>query len=433
MKNIFKNIKKSVGIILVSTSILITSCNKGFEEVPTVSTPSSVKTLAEIINSDANYSILRDGLIRAGLMNQLAVQGTNVTIFAPDNNAFIASGLSAAVVAAVPLTTLVPLLQYHMVQTRLPGTSIPSTFPNVQMPSLLQLPGGNPLVRMNIFPAKNGTNYFVNNLPIVQTDAIVASNGIMHRVPFIVQPPQQLLAQMIYTDPNFTYLTAAIARADSGQVGLNKFDSIIKFGVANVTVFAPNDNAFKTLLFGVAYQGVSQAAYRTVYRTTFVADSTVVYNTQIAGGATPAAATAAAIASATIAGNAAATAYVNNPVNMATFATQATALTSNPVTFFNNPAFYGALPASSVRGIVAYHILTSRAYSVNLPLTTSNITTALNGAISGHPGITVDQSTANPRLLGFGNGAGNYSNFVATDRNGVNGVWHVIDRVLLPQ
>jgi uncharacterized surface protein with fasciclin (FAS1) repeats len=379
MKNSINKIWKKLTATILVASFFLTACNKGFEDVPATATPASGLTIAEIINTNPSYSILREGLLRAGLMNQLAVQGANITLYAPDNDAFIASGISAAVIPLVPLTTLVPLLQYHIVETKLPGASIPASFPNLQMPSLLQLPGGNPLVRMNIFPAKNGTSFYVNNLPITQIDAINASNGIMHKVPFIVQPPSSVLAQQIYTDPQYSYLTAAIQRADSGQINLNRFDSILKFGVANVTVFAPNNTAFQNLLIPTITQAL------------------------IAQGVPPATALA-----------------------------TATTLASTPAVF-SNPALFSALSAQTVRGIVAYHIITSRAFSVNLPLTTGFIKTALNGAIPAHPGVTVDRTNPSPRLLGLGNGAGNFANFTSVDFNAVNGIWHKIDRVLLPQ
>lgn len=362
------------GIAMLLAAFIFASCNDKIEDVP--GTPAaSGETLAEKINADPNYSILRNALNRTGLINTIGNRTGSYTVFAPDNNAFIASGLSDATVSALPIATLTGLVQYHIVTTKLPSAAIPATFPNVQMPTLIQLPGGNPLVRMNIFPGKNGGNYFVNNMPIAQVDAVTGVNGVMHRVPFVIQPPSTVLAQQIYTDPNFTYLTAAIARADSGQVGLNRLDSVLKFGAANVTVFAPTNAAFQATLTALITQ-----------------------------------------------------ALINQGVPPATAAATAAALAASP-TVFSNPALYGALTAQVVRGVVAFHILGSRAFSVNLPLTTSTIQTLIGP--SPFPQLTVDRSTALPRLTGPGNG-GAFANFTALDRMGVNGVWHVIDRVLLP-
>lgn len=380
MKYIINRLKTGMLVMLSASALIVSSCNDKIEAVPSAAGVSG-QSLAEKINADPNYSILRNALNRTGLLNTLGISGNNLTVFAPDNNAFIASGLSDATISALPLATLTPLVQYHIMATRIPSTGFVSSFagtqqPNAQLPTLLQLPGGNPLVKMNAFPAKNGGNSFVNNMPIAQTDAVTGTNGVMHRIPFILQPPSTVLAQQIYTDPNFTYLAAAIARGDSGQTGLNRLDSVLKFGVANVTVFAPTNAAFQTLLTGAITL-----------------------------------------------------ALINQGVPPATAAATAAALAASP-TVFSNPALYGALPAIAVRGIVAYHLLGTRAFSVNLPLTTSTIQTLIGA--SPFPQLTVDRATAAPRLTGPGNG-GAFANFTAVDRMAVNGVWHVIDRVLLPQ
>lgn len=360
MLSIITNKIRTVIIPLGMMVVLFSSCNKDLEEI-TSAVPVTTPTLADIINTDANYSILKNALTRANLLTTLGTKGGTYTVFAPDNNAFIASGLSDAVVSVLPLSTLTPLMQYHVIAETIPSASIPAVFPNLQMPTLLQLPGGNPLVRMNVFPGKNGTNYFVNNMPIIQPNAVVTTNGVMHRIPFILQPPSLVLAQMIYTDPNHTLFTALVQRGDVGQVGLSKLDSVLKFGVANVTVFVPTNLAIKQLI------------------------------NVLSGGAIP----------------------LGAPD--ATF-----------IGFINTN-----LPVATARGVVAYHMLGSRAFSVNLPLTTSTISTLVGAPPL--PQLTVDRTTPSPRLLGAGNGPGNYSNFTAVDRMAVNGVWHVIDRVLLPQ
>lgn len=76
----------------------------------------------------------------------------------------------------------------------------------------------------------------------------MVANGVIHHTAFLVAPPSQVLAQIIYSDPNLTYFRGAIARADSGQTGLNKIDSLLKYPVVNMTVLAPNNAAFQALL-----------------------------------------------------------------------------------------------------------------------------------------------------------------------------------------
>lgn len=358
---ISKNIKAIV--LLLSFGAIVASCNKGLES-PASPAPSADLTIGDKVNTDPNYSILKLALTRTGLLSSLMNRNTMWTVFAPDDNAFIASGLSSAVVNVIPLTTLTPLIQYHIIPTDvLKANRITNTFPNMQMPSMIQLATISGLqVRMNVFPAKNGTNFFVNNMPIVQTDVITGANGVMHRIPFILQPPQQMVKGLINADANLTLFAAMVQRADVGQpAGLTRLDSVMNYAVANITVFAPNNAAIKGLI------------------------------NVLSGGLVP----------------------IGAPD--ATF-----------IAFIN-----ANVPVATARGVVAYHMLGSRAFSVNLPLSTSTIETLIGP--SPFPQLTVDRSTASPRLLGAANGAGNYSNFTAIDRMGVNGVLHVIDRVLLPQ
>ena len=74
----------------------------------------------------------------------------------------------------------------------------------------------------------------------------------------------------------------------------------------------------------------------------------------------------------------------------ATALATATFLASTPAVF-SNPALYGALSAQTVKGILVYHILGSRAFSVNLPTTATNVPTLLNVAIASHPGVNLRQ------------------------------------------
>jgi uncharacterized surface protein with fasciclin (FAS1) repeats len=54
---------------------------------------------------------------------------------------------------------------------------------------------------------------------------------------------------MIKADTTLSFLAAAIVRADSGQVGMNRLDSVMNLAYGpNLTIFAPNNNAFRGLL-----------------------------------------------------------------------------------------------------------------------------------------------------------------------------------------
>ncbi|MEJ7671811.1 MAG: hypothetical protein WKF59_03675 [Chitinophagaceae bacterium] len=110
-----------------------------------------------------------------------------------------------------------------------------------------------------------------------------------------------------------------------------------------------------------------------------------------------------------------------------------------------------SLPAASAQGIVVYHFLARlsapnsysphRAFSVNFSGTSSFYTTLINNGVPTHPGVNVQVifnanglTVSSLRVTGVGNGGvaavSAPPNF---DKNGVNGVVHIIDRLLLPQ
>ncbi len=126
------------------------------------------------------------------------------------------------------------------------------------------------------------------------------------------------------------------------------------------------------------------------------------------------------------------------------------------------PAFLSTnnVTTFQIRGIIAYHFLATnrgagfqpniRVFSVNFSPTPSFVTTLINSSFATHPGILVSPTftTVAPNItivtslkftgLGtFPPGGAPFSGTAATavslDNHAVNGVYYVIDKVLLPQ
>ncbi|MDQ6608362.1 MAG: fasciclin domain-containing protein [Bacteroidota bacterium] len=386
-------------VVVASAITLLTSCNKDVETaVPITRSDPAGQSIADVINTDPTFTILKAAVAKAGTsLSTLLADRTGVfTFFAPTDAAFQASGIpSVAALAAFRAGQLDTILRYNLVGGQvLTGAILPSTFPNLQAPSLfaLQAPSASlpPGLRMSLFPSKRGTNYWVNNIPLTQTDIQVA-NGVIHKTAALVIPPSQFLWDRINTDANLTYLKAAIQRADSGVAATSSLQAALSNPAANLTVFAPTNLAFQQLLTGQITQAL------------------------IAQG-----------------------------VPAATASAQATALASTPAVF-TNPALSAVLTPLSIQGLVVYHILGVRAFTVNLPTTATAVPTLLNGGIPTHPGVTV-QATFGPTgvtaatVKGLVNSTA--SNLLinptpapggTSDQLYINGVLHVIDQVLRPQ
>lgn len=389
----FHNITKTT-FVAASLVLGMMACNKApLDPVPNDQPVQGTSpTLASLLdNPDSSFTILKAAVVKAGLLGQLSSPTLRFTVFAPDNAAFIASGIpSTAVIAALPAAQVSAIVQYHVIPQVITTSSIPDAnvmFPNLEYPTIFNpAPTVSSLLRLSTFPSKRGGAAWVNNIPVVATN-ISAVNGVLHKVARVIAPPSTYLWDKISTDPELTYLKAAIERADSGvAVGGRLQDALLNIG-ANLTVLAPTDAAFQTTITGALYQGLLSLGY---------------------------------------------------PANVALPTAQA--LASSP-TVFTNPLVMPVLSAQTVKGIVVYHILSTkipgvRAFSVNLPTSVTLVKTLLNSVVTAHPGVTVQATFTGPvvssaTFKGLANATA--ANAVSPDNHYLNGVLHKIDGVLLPQ
>ena len=414
MKFSFLNTLKSL-VVLTAAVGLFVSCNKDVPAAVAIKpqTPAATQTIADLLN-DPGFSLLKAAVTKAGLMATLSDQTTVYTVFAPDDAAFQRSGISSGVIAALPAEQLASILRYHIVGgQRISSAMIPTTFPNLQLPTQLVLAPPSaalpPGLRMSIFPSKRGTNAWANNIPLSGVD-MQAVNGIVHKVAALVAPPTAFLWNRINTDPNLTYLKAAIMRADEATPSPGLV-AALNNPAANLTVFAPNDFSMQQFLIGTIAQALIVGAHLP-----------------------PANAQAAA------------SALVTN---------YGTTIISNPASIPDAPIFpagtgigvrlAAVLTPTTVQGLVVYHILGVRAFSVNLPTTATAFTTLLNRGIANHPGVMLQATFGQTGVTAATvKGAANptASNLQinptpapggTSDQHYINGVLHVIDQVLRPQ
>ncbi|MBP6431945.1 MAG: hypothetical protein KA319_09270 [Ferruginibacter sp.] len=428
-----KNLLKSASLLITVVAFL-SSCNKDLETFAPISTPTypSGSRIATTLSANPNYSFYNALITRAGMTALLNDSTRRFTLFATDNagmKLFVnaASGglvpLNAPdatflgfISTTLPATSAAGIVQYNLLGGSVLSSAIPTTFPNYPYTSQIVLDPNQPFVRMPIFPVRGTPTSYVNTLPLTGVD-MVATNGVIHTTVSVVTPPSQLLRQMINAESSLSYFRAAVLRADSGQIvkgtptapdSTNFFNYLLGYGVTNMTIFPPNDAAFQQLIYGLVYAKVFAAT----------------------GG------------NATIAN------------------AQATGAVALGPSIFTNPVFASDLSPTVVRGIIAYHFLGSnstpinttgtykpdiRVFSVNIPSTPTLVKTLVNGAVATHPGVRAVATYTGPfatsvQVTGVGTfppgGApfsGPAANVIAADKHAVNGVYHIIDRVLLPQ
>ncbi len=396
--------------LFCATAILAVSCNKDLPEAVPIpnpdANPTEATTIGAEISSNADYSIYKAAATRVGILPVLSDASKVFTVFLPNNAAFIASGISEAAIGALPIQTVGAIVQYSLIPGQQYGADkIPTTFPNVQLPTFMQigvLPGTTVPLQMSIFPSKRGTTVWANTMPVTAADKKF-KNGTIHLVAGVVAPPSAVLKDVIATKDNLSYFRAAIARADSGQdlATTASLGYLLAYPVTNMTILTPDDDAFKALIFGSIYGYL-----------------------------------------------------VSVGTDAPTAAAQATALSSTP-DVFQNPALFGVLTAATVKGILAHHFLATdvgagfqpniRAFSNNFEATPTAYKTLVNSSVGVHPGIMAQATFAGPfvsslKFTGMGTfppGGAPFSGDAATatskDNLAVNGIFHIIDKVLLPQ
>jgi uncharacterized surface protein with fasciclin (FAS1) repeats len=399
-KEIMNTIKNKIVVIAIALTTIITqmSCNKDLDTPP--QPEEAGVTVGQYLKTTPGYSLFLAAATKAGLMPLLSDSANKITLFLPTDGAMNAAGLTEGVILLAPATTLDSLLKYHIVSGKVTSDIFANTSPNVRFPSNLALDANNGFIRMSVFPALQtpATSPSVNNAPITIPN-IVTNNGIIHVIGIPLAPPTGTLKKVIASESTLSYFRAAVTRADSGSVGLSRFDSLMNYNVLNMTVLAPNDNAFRTLVFGL------------------------VYSKALSLGATPAMA-------ATSAGNAVAA----------------------------GPAFLSTnnVTTADMRGIIAYHLVATltpggyqpvlRIFGINIRSTPAFVKTLVNSSFATHPGVKTQAyySTSvlpdSVKFTGLGTfppGGGPYSGTPAkvltADKQGVNGVYHIIDAVLFPQ
>ncbi|QGW29159.1 fasciclin domain-containing protein [Phnomibacter ginsenosidimutans] len=358
MKNIFSKWWGSAAVVVAGAAMLA-SCNKELPQPTAIVPPTpSGQTMTQVLAANAKYSILRAAITRAG--SNLTFNPSDptavYTLFAPDNDAFIASGIpNETAVSGLPAATVASIVNAHVIPgVELKAADLSTAFPNMYMQSGLVLSATPPVpYRMPVFPSRRTAGAWFNNIPVKAAD-IDASNGVIHDIARVFFPPSQVIAQVAAANPDLTYLMAALARADAGPpTGAPQLIPILSNAAANLTVFAPTNQAFQNLF-----------------------------------------------------------AAMGLPTGISTIS---------------------ALPTQTVWGIVAFHVLGSRAYSVNLAAGNSTAASIMGVAQQ------INVTGANVTVRGPGNNLPTTpptpyaAKVITADVNTINGVVHIVDAVLLPQ
>lgn len=219
MKSIFFSFRRLTVLAMGAILVLTTSCEK--DEAPAPTPTPTLKNITEIVVSDTSFSLLKQAVVRTGLADDLSTG--SLTVFAPNNAAFRATGIDSAMISTIDTADLVAILTYHVIGSKIMSTDLQSS------QAVASLQGAN------LYVSKNNNGVFVNGIN-VSSPNINASNGVIHVIDkVILDVPTESIAEIVSGNPDFSTLLAAVVKAD-----LASFFS----GSGKYTVFAPTNDAF---------------------------------------------------------------------------------------------------------------------------------------------------------------------------------------------
>ena len=226
----FKNILFGF-VAMISLSFFAASCTKD----PVV-TPPAPNTIVDVVIGNADFSLLKAAVVKAGLVD--ALKGPNLTVFAPTNAAFISAGFKdeAAINAADPVA-LAAILKYHVLAAKVPAADV-KTADNTE---LTMLSGGKAYI------TKDANGVSINAAKVTKAD-VAADNGVIHVIDAVLLVPTQNIVEAVVATPGLSLLKEAVLRASTGKTDVAKILS----GAGPFTVFAPTNAAFEAAGFNSA-------------------------------------------------------------------------------------------------------------------------------------------------------------------------------------
>ena len=210
---------------------------------------SIVNTIVEPAYFNKNFSILTEAVVTADLLGTLTNPSANLTLFAPDNAAFAAAGITS--IDGLTASDLTPILTYHVLGSEVFADGLPATG------SAVTTLGGP------FYLSINTDGVFINGLTKITAatlsgGALDYDNGVVHLINRTLLPATKnvveiaVAASQAATGAEFGQLVAALTAVENDPDAANLIT--ILSGTGPFTVFAPTDAAFASLytLAGVA-------------------------------------------------------------------------------------------------------------------------------------------------------------------------------------
>jgi len=199
---------------------------KGLMEDMDASYMTTSGTIVDIAIGNEDFETLVAAVIEAGLVDALADENANLTVFAPTDDAFEAIGVTPETVSEVD--GLAEILLYHVLGVEVFSGDIAEGSSSATT-----------LLEKDIYLSNVDKGIFINGKTEVVAADIDASNGVIHVIDNVLLPPTMDIVDIASGSDDFSTLVTAVAKA--GLVDALKMDG-------PYTVFAPTNEAFADFL-----------------------------------------------------------------------------------------------------------------------------------------------------------------------------------------
>ncbi|MBL7731931.1 MAG: fasciclin domain-containing protein [Chitinophagaceae bacterium] len=217
--------------------VFLTSCDKDEDDVVVTN------TITDVVVKNDNFSTLESAVIRANLQTTLSGTGP-FTVFAPDNAAFTASGITSTVLNSLTPAQVSSILLYHTIGARIAAADVPAG-PNAKVVTA----GGD-----SVFVTRNASGVYINGIKVNTAD-VAADNGIVHVIGKVLMPPAGNIVETAVAG-GLDSLVKAVTRATTAPGGDPTLAGTLSS--ATLTVFAPTNAAFTQLLAALSLTDINQ-------------------------------------------------------------------------------------------------------------------------------------------------------------------------------
>jgi uncharacterized surface protein with fasciclin (FAS1) repeats len=224
---------KQKNILIQSAMVIATGSMIFFSGCEKDDTPAPTNTITDIVVSGSNFTTLESAVLKANLQATLSGPGP-FTVFAPDDAAFTASGITTPALNSLTAAQVQNILLYHTIGSKIMAVDVPAG-PNAKVTTA----NGD-----SVFVTKNATGVYVNGIKVNSAD-VTADNGVIHTIGKVLIPAAGNIVETAVAS-GLDSLVKAVTRASTAPGGDPTLVSTLSS--ARLTVFAPTNAAFIQLL-----------------------------------------------------------------------------------------------------------------------------------------------------------------------------------------